>query len=270
MSAGEPDSARPPSQPFRAGSDLTPRQVLALGELLAGAVQAALGIRAPVDVDQWCGDAGVALQWVCMALTEGEYLRAESRPIVRVRPDEDLGRRHFTLAHELGHHFLEEARCQPAVRRRLGTPALRWLSRVAVGGPDEERICDTFAAAMLLPRTAVTKFVRTDQYSLRSLLQLAEHYQVTPAMAAVRITELSDVAVCYLRCHWERSGWQVYYRAGGRGFMVEDAVICLPAGAPRRGQTTAQWRGRRHRGPVNLDIDHGQDVLVALLVSRAR
>src|SRR5205823_2197000 len=135
-------------------------QMLDLGEGLARAARSTRGMCAPIDVQGWCRDAGVTLRWV-RTLEEGLYLRTGDRPIVQIRPGGNQGRRNFTVAHELGHHFIEEARQEPDLRRRLSATALHWLSRVPVGGPEEERICDTFAAAMLLPECAVEEFVRT-------------------------------------------------------------------------------------------------------------
>lgn len=245
---------------------LADREVFALAEKLAEVIRISRGLHAPIDVPLWCARAGVELEWV-RKFEEGRYLRTNPRATVQVRPGGNAGRRNFTVAHELGHHFLEEARKEPTLRRRLSSPVLRWLSRISVGGRDEERFCDAFAAAILVPSAVVWETGRTQGFTLRSVRAMARRYTVSEATIAIRISQLTDETLLYLTCSQVGEGWQVDYCAGERAVDVESGLIRLPASAPDRGLTRGTWQGRETT-PVTLDLDRSSaGKLVAILLA---
>jgi IrrE N-terminal-like domain len=264
-----PAGGWPDPRGAEANGPLVDRQVMVLAEELADAVRESKNLRAPINVQRWCRRAGVELERVGR-LEEGQYLRDGPRPTVQVSPGVSDSRRNFTLAHELGHHFIEEARRQPTLRRLLNSAALRWLSRVAIGGPDEERICDAFARALLVPPRAVTRFGCADPVSLQDLQAFADEYSVPVSTAAVRVAQLANPALLYISCTAAGEIWLIKYRADNQGLSSEPARIRLPTAAPRRGVTPAIWQGRRTESEwVTLDIERRNDrTLIATVLSR--
>ena len=77
-------------------------------------------------------------------------------------------RRNFTVAHELGHYV---------IRRRL-SGYVPW-SVFSQDDPEEEVLCDTFAAELLMPRSDISKDLRNSASEPDSILQLLEKYDVS-------------------------------------------------------------------------------------------
>lgn len=96
-------------------------------------------------------------------------------------------RRRFRIAHELGHTlFYGEG---PDGRRTRNTPI----------SEKEERFCDAFAAALLLPRSAVAKCNPTAE----QIFCLADSFDVSVELAARRMTEVHrcQTALWYWEAH---------------------------------------------------------------------
>jgi IrrE N-terminal-like domain len=102
------------------------------------------------------------------------------------------GRWRFTLAHEIGHTFFFDSECSPP-------------TRLSTWNPDEESICDIFAAALLMPKAFVEPlFEKPKQESfLKKLNSAALKLDVTHHAMARRIArdfqQWKGIILC---CRW--------------------------------------------------------------------
>jgi len=108
-------------------------------------------------------------------------------------------RRRFTLAHEIGHLLLADPG-HGIIARRMRTD------------DEVERFCDSFAAALLLPRPVVVSVARGRTPTLQLVRDLGDRLQVSMAAVTVRLAEVC----CWDRSllHWKRSGSSWTYRWG--------------------------------------------------------
>lgn len=88
-------------------------------------------------------------------------------------------RERFTIAHELGHAILNLSSSHPPVQ-----------------GVALERVCDRFAAALLMPRDKF-KAATTELPTVARLIEAARSFEVSVQAAAVRMEQISDtMAFC--------------------------------------------------------------------------
>ena len=119
----------------------------------------ALGL--PVE-EQELQAEGVLVDW------PGSNPRIVLRRISYSAPMSVQRRRRFTLAHEIGHFVIREN--------------LRGLvseSRFGVDDPDEERLCNAFAAELLMPRKSLLSDVECMGAGAAAVLALCEQYCVS-------------------------------------------------------------------------------------------
>jgi hypothetical protein len=90
--------------------------------------------------------------------------RRDGRFAIQYAPS---GSARFTLAHELGHAYLQQSGDQPK---------------------DEEGWCDRFAAELLMPTELIDQDLE-EGFDLKRLLDIADSFQVSVQAAAVRCTE---------------------------------------------------------------------------------
>lgn len=110
------------------------------------------------------------------------------------RPD-TIGRRreNFTIAHELG-HFLVRTQLEGCVP-----------SRVLDGGhPEEEYLCNVFAAELLVPRRYFLNIIRTHGLTPAAILWLSEMCDVTTRVITRRIADVCGEQFIGIR--WQRRG----------------------------------------------------------------
>ena len=88
----------------------------------------------------------------------------------------DSGRRHFTIAHEIGHFVLHPERCRP---ERGGV--------VNEAGRREEREADAFAAELLMPEYLVREAVREQGLDA---VRLADRFAVSRKAMQTRLRYL--------------------------------------------------------------------------------
>jgi hypothetical protein len=98
-------------------------------------------------------------------------------PTISLRPGMLLGRRRFTLAHELTHVMLGHGSPQE-VNAKAYQPR-----------QTEERLCDATAAALLMPRFEVVHLFGRNT-PLSRVLETAEDLQVSLSALALRLNEL--------------------------------------------------------------------------------
>jgi Zn-dependent peptidase ImmA (M78 family) len=90
----------------------------------------------------------------------------------------------FTLMHELGH-----------LMSRTESACFDWVAPATAGGQHEERWCERFAAAVLLPRDAVTQElhalgVRSGEADLDVVGRLRRRFHVSARAVALRLIDL--------------------------------------------------------------------------------
>ena len=96
-------------------------------------------------------------------------------------------RTRFTIAHELGHYFIEE---HHAHLRRGGLP--HRSSTEFVSNARLEREADAFAAGLLLPRQLVRPLVNRGELTLRVLDDIAQEFETSLLSTCIRGVRLSD------------------------------------------------------------------------------
>jgi Zn-dependent peptidase ImmA (M78 family) len=100
-----------------------------------------------------------------------------------------LGFRRFTVAHELGHYFIDD-HAQRIISTGIHT------SRDDLGSSDPiERQANFFAAALLMPEREFNQALWHIEADLDGVQSLAERFDVSLTAAAIRMTNLSDEAV---------------------------------------------------------------------------
>ncbi len=119
-------------------------------------------------------------------------------------PDLPVSRRRFTIAHELGHAVLQKA-----------------SKKVFSASNELERLCDMFAAEVLLPRPHFLRSI-DDEFHLSTLPQLARSFQVSVTTTAIRYAELMQVSIFEAAKHHIRWGIGIVKR--GPVAQIDDAL----------------------------------------------
>lgn len=96
-------------------------------------------------------------------------------------------RTRFTIAHELGHYFIEE---HHAHLRQGGRP--HYSSTEFVSNARLEREADAFAASLLLPSRLVGPLVNRGEMTLRVLEDIAQDFETSLLSTCIRGVRLSD------------------------------------------------------------------------------
>lgn len=240
------------------------REIISIAAALSAVVERTVALDRPVDIRQWCDAASVKLEWI-RSPEEGHYARWNSVSTVRIRPGGSDVRRNFTVAHELGHHFLEEGRTNPAFRRHLPNSVHRSLARLEVGGTDEERISDAFASCILMPAQAVSALVGDRQLTLSFLRAIADEFHVSPSAAVIRLNRLHLSSAAYVRCEPIGSGWEILQWAGGCFDLRRRTLLRIPSADRTEGPTDALLFSPRKQA-VQVDMDQRADgFCIALL-----
>lgn len=112
----------------------------------------------------------------------GFIVRKDGYALMGISSSEAPTRQRFTIAHELGHYFLHEAK-SAFVDYRKGTAAT-----------PREREANAFAAALLMPKSLLEKDVaartRGGLLTQQDVEQLAHEYAVSEEAMSIRIMNL--------------------------------------------------------------------------------
>jgi hypothetical protein len=154
--------------------------------MMAAALRAELHIAPKVDLNQLAAQLGLTIVEVESKSFEGALLRSSrtvsGRILVR-KGIRELGRRRFTIAHEIGHYMLHRNQQTPCSPRLIEN----WKE----GQPIPEREADTFGSELLLPTNEVTQCVNKRWPSMEVVATVADHFG-SSLMAAGR--KFCDVA----------------------------------------------------------------------------
>ncbi len=159
-----------------------PRPTRELAELKALAVLAEIRpTRLPIDVDDAARAAGIELvEYATLGGQSAILSVVAGIPAVLVERSHARVRQRFSIAHEVGHWVLERA------------PISHDLRPIASRGrayTELERICDYFAASLLMPRIWMQERVAIGMTSG----ELAKAFEVSESAMSARMRELGLV-----------------------------------------------------------------------------
>ena len=118
--------------------------------------------------------------------------------------DLHTGRARFTLAHELGHYFLDEHRLALAGSRPQG-----WPSLCEYESPEAcEQEADAFAAHLLMPTGRFGYAARRTERGLAGIASLAARFGVSITAAAIRCTQLNVWPCAVVKWDWSGYAWK--------------------------------------------------------------
>lgn len=168
------------------------------------------------------GDYGEAFDGMLEHLAGRFHIYAN---LTRIRT-RDSGRARFTLAHELGHFYIDEHRRELQSGR---TPSHPSFTDFQSKNPVEQE-ADHFASHLLMPTSRFKKAAKSLGIGLSAVLTLKERFGTSITSTAIRFTKL-DLGPCTL-VKWNPDGfaWKWFspsmYAAGYRATIKTlDAVL---------------------------------------------
>jgi IrrE N-terminal-like domain len=167
-------------------------------------LQHGLSASPPVDVEELARRMGVGSITRRRIVEDG---RLEHRPgsstTIVLNEAAHPTRQRFTIAHELGHLLLATP----------GAPVSARRSRPRYG--DEERFCDAFAAALLLPPDWVLAVAGGQSPGLALTRRIADACQSSLAAVVLRCNELLSWSHALLQWRLTQGSWRLVAMAGG-------------------------------------------------------
>jgi hypothetical protein len=122
------------------------------------------------------------------------------------------GRGAFTLAHELGHYYIDEHRHWMEENPGKSLPSLLFSS-LAKDAP-HEREADYFASNLILPRPSFRARVRAPAPSADIILDTADYFRCSITSTAIRFCELEPFPCAIIR--WSAAGAYQWARLSPR------------------------------------------------------
>jgi len=151
--------------------------------------------------------------------------------LVRLGTDES-SRSRFTMAHELGHFFIDEHRNALASQRVRPHPSLCDFESTLLA----EEEADHFAANLLMPEQRFRRDVAGVARGLDGILALSRKYGTSITSAAVRFTSVNTFPCAVIKWNWKRQAWKSFsssmWRTRYRRTMR--SVSRLPEDCPTR------------------------------------
>ncbi len=175
---------------------------MASADGLAARVLDVLGIAAvpPVDVERVARGLGISEILGEVLVEDGRLECVNGEHRILLRSGLRGNRRRFTVGHELGHLLLSEGTSGVVARRALPVT------------DDVERFCDSFAAALLLPRAWILDRYARRPENLSTVRQLSMQTATSMAASVVRLHDVLGWRHSLLR--WRREGGKWRFLAG--------------------------------------------------------
>jgi Zn-dependent peptidase ImmA (M78 family) len=122
---------------------------------------------------------------------DGQTLWSGGRPDITIRSNMSPARRRFTLAHELCHVLLGHGGEQrrTSASDRVAPDA---ENAAALLARREERLCDSVAAALLMPQPVMKRFLESGMPTLPQLISFARRWEVSLDALTYRVAEVSN------------------------------------------------------------------------------
>ena len=165
-------------------------------EELANRVLRDAGIQeAPVKVEDIAKAHNITIKnYDLGADVSGVLVLKEGKATIGVNPNDQQVRKRFTIAHELGHYFLEHQRGGLFVDSHKKHFAVMYRdAQSSTGEILQEQEANAFAAALLMPRSLLEAKTRKFNFDLTDesdLKNLARQFQVSSQAMAIRIANL--------------------------------------------------------------------------------
>lgn len=161
-------------------------------EKLAASVLDNCGIKsAPVDLTKILEKSKIDLEESSTIFADGVivYSKSQKWAGIKYRSGMSEGRVRFTIAHELGHLFLEnvdgfETSCSLDGENK---------------NKENERQADEFASHLLLPKDWVRDSMGKTIKGIESVLKISREFEVSQTAAAIRLVQLSELP-CAVIC----------------------------------------------------------------------
>lgn len=194
----------------------------------------------PINVEDLAIKLGVDEILEGQLVEDGKMERSDGTTRIIVRSGMSQQRLRFTIAHELCHALLADPKSDLVASRHI------------IGHDDEERFCEDFAAALLLPWAWVRTIALHRPQTLHTLRIVAGRSNTSLAAACVRLNKVAGWQRTLL--HWRRQGdnWSFRWAAG------------LPAGFEGR------IRSSKRTSDLMRSLDECGDVeaIVPIMVNR--
>ena len=158
----------------------------------------------PFSVEELAALQGVRkIEKTDLGETGALLLRLPDGYVIKVNANQHPFRQNFSCAHELGHTLLHE------LERKSTTdsPEFRTLT-LNMGRKTKERLCDAFAAELLMPEPIFRKYLLRFGASVDAMEWLSNTFRVSIPAVAIRTAQISEescVAILWRRCEKARS-----------------------------------------------------------------
>lgn len=156
---------------------------------------------AQMTIEDIAWDRGVVVSPGSLEGSEARLVRKGKHGAIRVRAGVgDIGRRRFSIAHELGHWELHEES--------------QWLACSAADLRDykkspEEAEANTFAAELLMPTCHVRERCEKSSPSLELVKTIADEFQVSLTAAGIRVVQLTKQECILVASKDRKVSWWV-------------------------------------------------------------
>jgi hypothetical protein len=190
----------------------------------------------PIDLMELSQRMGVVSISEAEMVEDGRLEQRSGAATIYVRSDLSPARRHFTIAHELGHRLLLHPRAPATAYRRRLT------------GDQEERLCDDIAAAIILPRRWVQEEFCGSPQRLRTIRRMAAMSSASLSASLVRLREVH---------RWPQSLlWFSPYEGRWR--------LAAPAGVPSEMHGRLRTTARTNQALEEIGAETAADVFAVL------
>lgn len=135
----------------------------------------------PVPVAAIANNEGAVIKYLPM-VSEGALTRTSRGYTINVNENAAASRKRYTIAHEIGHILFDRLTGTYAGTRHRG-------SHIPIGIEQEERFCQQFAAALLIPEDAIADFGDWKNVAIIKLYERARSLQVSAQALLWRVLE---------------------------------------------------------------------------------
>lgn len=147
-------------------------------------------------------------------------LRTEHFGLISCQPNQNPGRRRFSIAHELAHFHIPTHRTKSAFRPCDASD----LEATEGYGAEQEWEANSFAAYLLMPRKHFGQDFQGVPISFKMARELADAYDVSITAAARRMVELTSEHCALVATEARRVTWQdrneYYWRMATKGQKI--------------------------------------------------
>ncbi len=150
-------------------------------------------------------------------------------------PGQHHPRTRFSIAHELGHFFIEHHRLALMQGIRPHPSKSEFVSADII-----EREADAFAAGLLMPTPLFRPMVNQGELSIERIRKIAKHFNTSWISTAIRSVQNSDFPCEVLGIRDGQVVWR-FRPEGGRDPLVEGKCYLLEKGRPKSKNAMRKW-----------------------------